>query len=92
MCKTKNAILFQTNDLVSGIHDKILDDNKMNLADAYMDAVVWVAELQLQLNKLNNSVSSGYIRTDTSKIKKTIKQPFIAVDGGDSWLRTGKIA
>lgn len=92
MCRTKNKILFQNNDFVSGIHDKILDDNKMDLADAYMDSVIWIAELTLQLEKLQNSVSSGYVRTDTTKIKRTSKQPFVPVDNGDSWLKTGKIA
>lgn len=92
MCKTKNKILFQNNDFVSGIHDKILDDNKMDLADAYMDSVVWIAELMLQVEKLQNSVSSGYVRTDTTKIQRKMKAPIVPVDGGDAWLRTGKSA
>ena len=92
MCKKTNQILFQTNDYVSGLHDSLLDANKMNLADAFMDSVVWIAELQLQINKLKQGVSSGYVRTDTTNIKKEIRQPFTAIDGGDSWLKTGKIA
>lgn len=92
MCKTKNQLLFQTNDFVSGLHDKLLDDNAMNLADAFMDSVVWIAELQLQLNKLQNSVSAGYVRTNTTDRIRAIKPPFSAVDGGDRWLQTGKIA
>lgn len=92
MCKTKNTILYQTNDYVSGLHDSLLDANKMNLADAFMDSVIWIAELQLQIDALKRGVSSGYVRTDTSNIRKEIKQPFLAVDNGDSWLKTGKIA
>lgn len=92
MCKTKNQMLLQTNEFVGAIHDQLLDENKLHLADAFNDACVWIAELQLQVNKLEKCTSSGYVRTDTSKIHKMMKSPFIAVDNGDAWLRTGKIA
>lgn len=92
MCRTKNQMLLQTNELVGSIHDQILDENNLHLADSFNDACVWIAELTLQLKRLENSVSSGYVRTDTSKIQRQSKKPFSPVDGGDAWLRTGKSA
>ena len=92
MCKTKNRILLQTNDLVGSVHDQILDDNKLDLADAYDDACVWIAELHMEVERLKGKVSSGFIRTDTTEITKARRETFRAIDGGDAWIQTGRIA
>jgi hypothetical protein len=91
MCKNTNKKLVQNNNLVGGIHDKILIENESNLSDAYNDACVWIAELQLQIDTLKAKVSSGYVRHDTSKIKWKSKSMVPAVDAGDSWIDTGKL-
>ncbi len=88
MSRKEIVKLHQTNDLVGGIHDALLDKN-LDLADAYDDAVCWIAELYLQLQKAERGVSAGYVRTDTSKFvrkPKYIPQP---VDNGDSWVNGG---
>jgi hypothetical protein len=89
MCKNTNKKLVQNNNLVGGIYDKILIENESNLSDAYSDACVWIAELQLQINKLKGNVSSGFLRTDTSPLKWKSKTIVPAVDAGDAWVRTG---
>jgi hypothetical protein len=89
MCKNTNQKLVQNHKLVNSIHDKILIENKSDLSDAYTDACVWIAELQLQIDKMNKIVSSGYVRTDTSKIKWQPKNVVAPVDSADAWIRTG---
>lgn len=89
MCKNTNKKLVANNNLVGSIYDKILSENELNLSDAYNDACVWIAELQLQIENINKKVSSGYVRTDTTKIKWKSRNVVPAVDAGDSWLKTG---
>ena len=78
--------LHQTNDLVGGIHDALLDTN-LGLAEAFDDAVVWIAELYLQLEAANRGVSSGYVRTDTRDIVRKPKYIPAPVDNGDAWIK-----
>jgi hypothetical protein len=88
MSRKEISKLHQTNELVGGIHDGLLDSN-LGLAEAFDDACVWIAELHLQLQKAERGVSAGYVRTDTSKFvrpPKYIPQP---VDNGDSWVNLG---
>ena len=78
--------LVETNDLVGGIHDSLLDNN-LGLADAFNDACAWIAELHLELERANRGVSAGYVRTDMSGVRwkpKTIAAP---VDDADAWIR-----
>jgi hypothetical protein len=89
MCKTTNKKLVANNTFVASLYDQLLRENDKNISDAYNDAIVWIAELQLQINKLNNGVSSGYLRTDTSPLKWKSKTVVPAVDAGDAWVRTG---
>jgi hypothetical protein len=87
MCKKENQKLVITNPLVGGIHDELLDRNDLNLADAYNDAVCWVAELHLEIQMLKRGLSSGFVRTDTTKIIKEPKITVMPVDDGDEWLK-----
>ena len=75
------------NEFVGGLHDALLDANDLDLADAFNDAVVWIAELQLELTNLRKGLSSGYVRTDTTKIVKPPKITVTPVDDGDDWLK-----
>lgn len=86
MARKEIQKLHQTNDLVSGIHDGLLDSN-LSLAEAFDDACVWIAELHLEVEHFKNKVSSGYVRTDTREIvrkPKYIPQP---VDEADAWIK-----
>jgi len=58
----KNRQIIQENNLASDIHDRILDDNNLNLAAAFDDAVVWIAELYLELEQIKKTSSAGYLR------------------------------
>jgi len=74
---------------VGGIHDSLLNCNERNLSDAFNDACVWIAELKLELERAEKSISSGFVRTDTTKIKWKSKHTVPAVDAGDAWIKTG---
>ena len=78
--------LHETNDLVGGIHDGLLDTN-LGLAEAFDDACVWIAELVLQLKKAERGVSSGYVRTDTREIVRKPKYIPAPVDDADAWVK-----
>ena len=54
--------LVQTNELVGEIHDRILDDNNLDLANSYNDACVWIAELYIQIERLEKVTSAGFLR------------------------------
>jgi hypothetical protein len=86
MARKEIKKLHETNELVGGIHDGLLDTN-LGLAEAYDDACVWIAELYLELEQARKGVSSGYVRTDTRNIVR--KPKFIAapVDDADSWIK-----
>lgn len=77
--------LHETNDLVGGIHDALLDNN-LGLAEAFDDAVVWIAELHLALEAAKRGVSSGYVRTDTREIVRKPKYFPAPVDDADAWI------
>ncbi len=87
MCKKTNQQLVISNDLVGSIHDQLLDRNDLSLADAYNDAVCWIAELHLELQAAKKGLSSGFVRTDTTKIVKEPKVTVMPVDNGDEWLK-----
>lgn len=78
--------LHETNDLVGGIHDALLDNN-LGLAEAFDDACVWIAELKLQIEAASRGVSAGYVRTDTRSIVRPTKYIAAPVDDADAWLR-----
>jgi len=89
MCKITNQKLVENNALVGSIYTKILDENNKNILDAYNDACVWISELKLQIDNLNKSISSGFVRTDTSKLNWKSKMAVTPVDAGDALIRTG---
>ena len=57
-----NRQIILQNNLASEIHDRILDDNNNDIAAAFDDAVVWIAELYLEIEKTKKSYSSGFLR------------------------------
>lgn len=63
----KNQALLHQNELVGEIHDVILDNNNLDLALAYNDACVWIAELHLEIEKIQKTASSGFLRRKPSK-------------------------
>jgi hypothetical protein len=58
----QNQNLVMHDPLVSDIHDRLLDDNKLNLADAYNAACVEIGELYIHIERLQKSASSGFTR------------------------------
>jgi hypothetical protein len=61
-----NQQLVMYDPLVSEIHDRLLDDNKLSLADAYNAACAEIGELYVIIQRLQNSASSGFMRIDQS--------------------------
>ena len=57
-----NRQIIQENNLVSEIHDRILDDNNNDVAAAFDDAVVWIGELYLEIERTKKSFSNGFLR------------------------------
>ncbi len=57
-----NRQIIQENNLVSEIHDRILDDNNNDIAAAFDDAVVWIGELYLEIERTKKSSSNGFLR------------------------------
>jgi hypothetical protein len=86
MARKEIKKLHETNELVGGIHDGLLDTN-LGLAEAYDDACVWIAELYLELEQTKKGVSSGYVRTDTRNIVRKPKSIAAPVDDADSWIK-----
>lgn len=80
--------IVETNDLVRGIHNRLLETN-LSIQEAYQDACVWIGELYLALQAAERSVSSGYIRANTSHLRWQSKNRVNAVDDGDAWISTG---
>lgn len=62
LAASKNQKLLVNDELVGEIHDRILDDNQLDLAHAYNQACVELAELYRILDKFERSISSGFIR------------------------------
>ena len=62
----ENQQLVMHNDLVGAIHDRLLDDNNLDLAHAFNAAVCEIAALYLELERLERSASSGMIRKKPS--------------------------
>lgn len=89
MCKITNKKIVTEDTFVRSLHHQLLNQNDKNINDALNDAVVWIAELQLQVDALKSKVSSGFIRTDTSSLRWKSKDNVPAVDAGDDWIKTG---
>lgn len=62
LAASKNQKLLVNDELVGEIHDRILDDNSLDLANAYNQACVELADLYRILDKLEGSISSGFLR------------------------------
>lgn len=62
LAANKNQRLLVNDELVGEIHDRILDENNLDLAHAYNQACVEIADLYRIINKLDKSVSSGFVR------------------------------
>ncbi len=58
----KNQQIIHANELVGEIHDRLLDDNNLDLAHAFNQACVEIAELYLELDKITKGLSAGFIR------------------------------
>jgi hypothetical protein len=48
--------------LISEIHDRLLDDNNLDLAHAFNAAVFEIASLYRELDQLSKGLSSGFVR------------------------------
>jgi len=48
--------------LVSEIHDRLLDDNNLDLAHAFNAACVEIASLYVDIDKLSKGLSAGFVR------------------------------
>ena len=86
MARKEVVKLHQTNELVGGIHDGLLDSN-LGLAEAFDDACVWIAELHMELQAAKRGISSGYVRTDTRNLVRKPKYVPAPVDDADAWVK-----
>jgi hypothetical protein len=57
-----NQYLVMHDEMVSEIHDNLLDDNNQDIAHAFNQACSTIAELYRELEKLEKGVSAGYVR------------------------------
>lgn len=93
MTRNEKRNLICHNWLAGEIHDALFDENNRDLASAYDDAILWIAELHLQVQALQHQTSAGFLRRDTSALTNLhppIKFPPPPVDDG-SWVTTGKV-
>ena len=88
MSEKVNRRLVGSNDLVRGIHSRLLEANT-GIQEAYADACVWIGELYLALEAAERSVSAGYVRTNTTDLKWQADKSINPVDDGDAWIATG---
>jgi hypothetical protein len=58
----KNQEFVSQDPVVSEIHDRLLDDNALDLAHAFNAACVEIAALYLELDQLSKGLSSGFVR------------------------------
>ena len=58
----KNQQMIHSDELVGEIHDRLLDDNNLDLAHAFNQACVEIAELYLELDKTSKGLSAGFVR------------------------------
>ena len=58
----ENQSLVMHDEMVSEIHDNLLDDNNQDLAHAFNQACSIIAELYKELDRLERGVSAGYVR------------------------------
>lgn len=58
--------ILQTDELVGAIHDRLLDDAKLDLANAFDDACVEIAELYREIERLERSISFGFSRRQSA--------------------------
>jgi hypothetical protein len=57
-----NQSLVMHDEMVSEIHDNLLDDNNQDLAHAFNQACSTIAELYKEIERLEKGVSAGYVR------------------------------
>ena len=88
MSAKENQRLVGANDLVRGIHSRLLEANT-GIQGAYADACVWIGELYLALEAAERSVSAGYVRMNTAHLKWQADKSINPVDDGDAWIATG---
>jgi hypothetical protein len=58
----ENQTAVMQDELVSQIHDRILDQNNLDLAHSYNQSCVEIAELYRALEMLERASSSGFVR------------------------------
>ncbi len=58
----ENQNLVMKDELVGQIHNRILEDNSMDLAHSYNQSCVEIAELYRALEMLERASSSGFVR------------------------------
>ncbi len=58
----KNQDSVMHDPLVSEIHDRLLDDNNLDLAHAFNAACVEISELYLEIDRLSKGLSAGFVR------------------------------
>lgn len=90
MSRKHNEALIASNPFVGALHDTLLDSN-LSVAEAFEDAVCWLAEIyaqnQLLARQIELGTSSGFLRKDTSNLRWKPKQAATPVDDGDAWVR-----
>jgi hypothetical protein len=58
----ENQTAITSDELVSQIHDRILEENDLDLAHSYNQSCVEIAELYRALEMLERASSSGFVR------------------------------
>ena len=67
MSAKEDQKLIMTDELVGRIHDNLLDNAELNLANAFNAACVEIAELYREIERLEIGVSSGFSRRNMRK-------------------------
>jgi hypothetical protein len=49
-------------ELVSEIHDNLLDDNNLDIQHAFNQACCEIAGLYIEIEKLERGISAGFVR------------------------------
>jgi hypothetical protein len=57
-----NQTLIMHDEMVGAIHDRLMDDNQLDVAHAFNEACVEIAELYKEIDRLEGRVSSGFVR------------------------------
>ncbi len=54
--------LVTQDELVSEIHDNLLDDNNLDIQHAFNQACCEIAGLYIEIEKLERGISAGFVR------------------------------